>query len=471
MNLSSFPPPAVFPICAPCILNGGIFVITGDFISALGPADDIPPHLRQRAREENFPNCILMPGLINAHTHLELSFLRNQFQPMNFIDWVIQLIKNTPQDPTTLSDLIPTAVRYGMNESLRFGVTTVGDITRHTQLSRAILRDGPLRAVSFGEILALGSRRNLLTERLAAACDASQVSDTLSIGLSPHAPYTVEGPALQQIVQAAARDNLPLCIHLAELQDEQEFLATLGGSLRRIWETIGNASELLDPLIPLFDGGPIRWAQHWGLLKDAQDDRCHASAAHFAAEACGTASNADTTPDNHMLLTGPPPRQKHGTKPPLFAHVNYATDAELEILSQCRASVAYCPRTRQFFGHDRVTPHCWQEMLARGINVCLATDSLASNPDLSVLREAQTLLKLFPDTPPESILPLITGNAAKALHLDHQLGTLEPGKIADLAALPLAPPFPTTTTEIARTLIATAPVPSAVWIAGKNCPI
>ncbi len=449
MTQQSSGPPAVLPISTPCILNGAV-VITGDTIAAVGPAADIR-RAYPGAREENFPNCILMPGLINAHTHFELSFLRNKFQPINFVDWVIQLIKIIPQDATTLANLIPTAVRSGMAESLRFGVTTVGDITRHAQLSRAALRDGPLHAVSFGEILALGTRRHLLTERLAVARDASQISPTLSIGLSPHAPYSVEGPALQQIVQAAAPHNLPLCMHLAELQEEQEFLATLGGPLRRIWDTIGNAHELLDQFIPLFHNGPIRWAHHWGLLNDANanDNRCHASPAHFAAEACETIRDANKPSQINMLLTRPLPHQKHGTNP-LLAHVNYATDAELDILAQCRASVAYCPRTRQFFGHDRITPHRWQDMLARNINVCLATDSLASNPDLSLLREAQTLLNLFPDIPPESILPFITSNAAKALQLDHMTGTLHPGKQADLVALPLPHPFPTTASEIAR---------------------
>jgi len=409
---------AVLPIAGPCIPHGAV-VIAGNTILAVGPLAELQRDYAG-ARATAYPDCVLLPGFVNAHTHLELSFLRGQLPRGNFVDWVIALIGRVPRDPATRATVITAAVRQGIAECLSYGVTTIGDISRQVDISRPVLAAGPLRAVSFGEVQGLGALRDLFPERLAAARAAAPASATLTIGLSPHAPYSIEGPLLRQTVDAAAADGLPLCMHLAELRQEAEFLATLGGDLRRIWEFLGDADALLDQAVPRFACGPIRWAQHWGLLDSARR--------------------------------------------PLLAHVNYADDAELDILAQAGAAVAYCPRTRQFFDHDAIAPHRWRAMQDRDINVCLATDSLASNPDLSVLREAQTFLELFPTTPSETILELITRNPAHALGLENLIGTLESGHRADLIALPL--PAPTPTDQIARTLITTAPPPRAVWIGG-----
>jgi cytosine/adenosine deaminase-related metal-dependent hydrolase len=406
-------------------MNGAVAIV-GQHIAAVGPVDDLRGTF-SGARHEAYPDCVLLPGLVNAHTHLELSFLRGVIPPSHFVDWVVQLIHRMPTDPEAMVSIIPPAAREGMIESLRFGVTTVGDITRQVKLSRGGLLHGPLRVVSFGEVQALGARRNLLEQRLAAAVDPSQCTETLSVGLSPHAPYTVEGPSLQRIMQAAQEHHLPVCMHLAELREESEFLSSLGGEIRRAWDAAGISAVLLDNQVPLFSAGPIHWARRWGLLQPQ--------------------TNAEG---------------------PLLAHVNYADDAELDIIAASGASVAYCPRTRRFFGHEASGPHRWRAMRDRAINVCLATDSLASNPDLSVLREAQTFLTLFPEAPPDLALDMITRCAAQALHMADRIGTLEPGKLADLLAVPLPDSSFTAPDLVTRSLISQAPAPRDVWINGQR---
>ena len=160
--------------------------------------------------------------------------------------------------------------------------------------------------------------------------------------------------------------------------------------------------DILDDNIPLYAGGPIRWAQLHGLLVNTPRD--------FAV---------------------------------LLAHVNYCDNAELAQLAAGNASIAYCPRTRQYFGHDAVTGHRYRDMLAAGINVCLGTDSLASNPDINVLKEAQLLHQRDQINP---ITALENGHpaAALALGLSDQVGSLTPQKSADLALFPLAldPAYP-----------------------------
>jgi cytosine/adenosine deaminase-related metal-dependent hydrolase len=248
----------------------------------------------------------------------------------------------------------------------------------------------------------------------------------MRIGLSPHAPYTVEGPALSAILDAADTDKLPLCMHVAELTEEAEFLRTCGGEIRRAWEAINLAQLLLDEKIPRFEGGPVRWARQWGLL---------------------------------------PPG---GVGAPVaLAHVNYADDEEIDIIRAAGASVVYCPRTRAFFGHDAVTPHRFRDMLDAGVNVCLGTDSLASNPDLFLLREARFLLRKDPTLSPTLLLEMVTSGGSRALGTSHDAGTLAEGCSADIAAFPLSGAHGSAEAML-RDVIGRAPGASAVWIGGAK---
>jgi cytosine/adenosine deaminase-related metal-dependent hydrolase len=252
----------------------------------------------------------------------------------------------------------------------------------------------------------------------------------LTIGISPHAPYTVEGPALRKVVSRAIARNAPITMHLAELAEETDFLRDLSGPLGREWDLMLKM-DIIDDEIPLFpygshgSGGPVRWAQRWGLI---------------------------VTDKHHK---DPPPRRL----PVLLAHVNYCDDAELAQLAASPVSIAYCPRTHAYFRH---APHRYRDMLAAGINVCLATDSRASNPDLSILKEAQ-LVHQRDELDPYTALELITTSAARALGLGNSVGSLSPEKHADLLFFPMADGDPD---ALLANLVNTAPAPAKVWIGG-----
>src|SRR5262249_55954040 len=147
--------------------------------------------------------------------------------------------------------------------------------------------------VSFGEVVSLGKMRGRLEGLLQAAVTGFEgdFGGRFSVGISPHAPYTVEGPALRKMVAKASVTRAGIAMHLAEHADEASFLRDLSGPLGRDWEVMRKL-DVLDDEVPLFDGGPIRWAQRWGLL----------------------------IADAHS----PPLREW----PVILAHVNYCDDAE-----------------------------------------------------------------------------------------------------------------------------------------------
>lgn len=409
----------VFPVQTPAIQEGAVAIRNGRVaqVGTLGEINRRFPDLPH----EHYERSVLLPGLVNAHTHLELGYLRGKIPPSHFVDWVVKLIKLTGQ-VQDMATTVGASVRAGIEESLSFGVTTLGDITRQAADSRRAAREGPARIVSFGEVQALGQKRDLLHERLALAADDQYNSSTLSTALSPHAPYTVEGPALHDISLFAYNKHIPICMHLSELTEERDFLRDLSGRIREAWDAVGIASLLLDDQIPLFSGGPILWAEKWSLLAQAR----------------------------HI--------------PVLLAHVNYASEDELNLLATRGVHVAYCPRTRHGFGHDEISRHPFADMLNRGINVCLATDSLASNPDLSLLREAAFVAEKFPGFPHAILLDMMTRRPAQALGLGDHVGALAPGMHADIIALPVSHNHHEK--NMLAEIIQTAPSPDHVWING-----
>lgn len=431
------------PAFPPVMPHAGVVVSDGQILG-VGELSDLRRQFGELPLERERRRGVLMPGFVNAHTHLELSELSGALSGVHaFPEWVDALMHKMPAAADELEAFVRRSVRRGALASLRAGVTTLGDITRNPAITRRELvamageATGVPRVVSFGEVVGLGTMRHRLFSMLDAAAaplppageSPAGATSLVSIGLSPHAPYTVEGPALRKIVACAIVKHLPICMHLAEHREESEFLRNLSGPLGRSWSVMQRLN-VLDDQVPTFNGGPVRWAQLWGLLV--------------------------TDP------VTPPPRDL----PVLLAHVNYCDNAELAQLAGSQVSVAYCPRTRAFFGHDAVTPHRYRDMLDAGINVCLATDSLASNPDLSVLGEAR-LLQERDGLPALAALDMITRRAAMALGRRDQLGSLVPRACADLQLLPLADAGAAGEAFFDE-ILRTSPAPAAVWVAGRR---
>ncbi len=211
--------------------------------------------LRRRFGElrEQYTPGVILPGLVNSHTHLELGYQRERMEsPGHFTDWVTALMKNYPA-AGKVDAAVTRAVQSGIRESLHAGVTAIGDISRHCDLTRSLLTDAPLRTTSFGEVIGLGKMRDRRHAYLTAAASQQLASDHLRIGLSPHAPYTVEGPTLRETVERAVADSLPLTMHLGELSEERGFLADATGKLAE-WPTM---RKILDEQVPRHEGGRL----------------------------------------------------------------------------------------------------------------------------------------------------------------------------------------------------------------------
>jgi cytosine/adenosine deaminase-related metal-dependent hydrolase len=292
-------------------------------------------------------------------------------------------------------------------------MTTVGDITAWpTPVREMPIALNTPRIVSFGEVRAMATRRNLLKDRINAALHAP-TTENWRIGISPHAPYSIELEGYQRCLDAAKEYDLALTTHLAETPDETEFLAHHTGPLREIWNAIGGWDEQ----VPKFEGGPIRFAHSIGLLDYPKGS---------------------------------------------LAHVNYCDDDELVILTRGKASVIYCPRTHQYFEHP---PHRWREMLARGINVAIGTDSCASSPNLNLVDDLRLLHEIAPEVPVQTLWEMATIRAARAIAMDDLVGSITPGKRADFCIFKAASKKPL------LGILECDATPSAMFIGGTDIPV
>ncbi|HZL36183.1 MAG TPA: amidohydrolase family protein [Tepidisphaeraceae bacterium] len=397
----------VISIDRPSIRDGAIAFADG-IILTVGTASDVRQAF-PRARVHDLGQSALLPGLVNAHVHLELSALSPGEKPAGFVDWLKRLVPASPPSWDGAQAFARGGVEAGVQQCLRFGVTTIGDISRQCAVTRQMLKNTPLRVVSYGEVQAMAQRRGFLHERLETAADRTHQTDRLRVGVSPHAPYSVEIEGFRRCLQVAGAGQLPLATHLAESAEEAPFLTHHHGPFRELWRHLG----AWDEQVPFFPGGPIRFAREIGLLD----------------------------------------------YPTLLAHVNYCDDDELAMLAAGHASVVYCPRTHAYFGHP---PHRWRDMLARGINVALGTDSCASSPDLNLLDDLRLLHRIAPDFPPGQLWELATVRAARAIGCENQVGSLAIGKAADFAI------FDAPSDDPMREILQNDRLPNEVWINGAR---
>lgn len=396
----------VAPMDQPILRDGAIAFADGRILS-VGQRDEVVSSHRN-ADIIDADRSIILPGLINAHTHLELSACNCGDAPASFTGWILSIPQRLAQVCDDRNEAFARGVREGIAQCLRFGVTAIGDTSQQFHITRPILRESPLRAVSYGEALGLGGARQRFERLMGEAVRLDQQTDRLRIGLTPHAPYTVDRLGYEQCVSVVRPQRLPLATHLAETPEESEFLLHQTGAFRELWEGLGQWRDD----IPLAGLRPVPFAQIVGLLD----------------------------------------------YPTLLAHVNYCEDGDLRLLAQSQASVVWCPRTHRYFGHP---PHRWRDMLQAGINVAVGTDSCASSPDLNLLDDLRLVRRQSPDVPAQTLFELVTTRAAKALQWSDQLGSLTSGKCADMAV------FPAEGLDPMETLLNEPILPSQVWIGGQ----
>lgn len=395
----------VAPVTAPVTDNGFVAVADGRIVE-VGRWSGL-----SRQRVLDLGESLLLPGLVNAHTHLELTGYAGRIGPCDLWSWVRELIRL--RSAPGMIERESEGVRAGAELSLRAGVTTVGDISR-LHLAWPVLKPSPLRKVCFAELICFADEPARTVAELEAKVAKTEEDDRLTAGLSPHAPYSVTGDQLRGCVQAARRLRRPLTMHVAETPEERAYVESGSGRLHDWLTMAGYARQNPSPRRPLFD---------------------------------------------HLATSG-----LFGS-PALLAHMNYVSDAELDRLAQSPCSVAYCPRAHRFYGHSG---HRFREMLARGINVCVGTDSLAANESLSVLDELRFLHRECPDVAADVLLRMGTLAGARALGLGGLVGSLGPGKRADLVAFPCDAQR---TGDAAAALLEGNEAPHAVVIDGETVPL
>lgn len=386
--------------------DGGV-VHAGGRTVAVGSTKSLK-QIHPDAIVDELGEVVLLPGLVNAHTHLELSDLSPRELPSgSFVEWLIQVMRKAPgpQDDAR----IHRATEIGVGNSLQNGVTCIGDVSRYPDTTRRLLKSSGLRAVSYGEVTGMAGRRAFASDRIQRAVEYSAVPGQLHVGVSPHAPYSIEEGGYRLCLAEVQRRGIGLATHLAESPDEAAFLSDHAGPFRDLWESLGGWDER----VPVFHGGPIRYAAALGMLD----------------------------------------------YPTLLAHVNYCDDDEMGMLARGGASVVYCPRTHRYFGHP---PHRWREMIAAGINVAVGTDSCASSPDLNLVDDLRLLHEIAPEVEAESIWEMGTSRAARAVGMEREVGTIAVGKSADLVAFAVRGVEP-----LREALEDGASEPVGVWIGGK----
>ncbi|NLX12232.1 MAG: amidohydrolase family protein [Phycisphaerales bacterium] len=363
----------------------------------------------------DFGEAIILPGLINAHTHLELTGLAGRVPYRgSFIGWLESLIRAVIDEQD-----YARFISAGLSQSLATGVTVVGDIGIGQPAIQA-WRQGGIHTIGFLEVLGMGHRSTAPRDRSTKTAEALLVGtpptdDTrriLRVGISPHAPYTTDPAIYRRAVDLANRLQRPLCTHLAETRAELQFLSDGTGPFRDFLERYGLWDDTFKPP----GDSPIEYANRLGLLKN----RC------------------------------------------LLVHANYVSNNDLDLLARTSCSIVYCPRSHHFFHHE---PHRFGEMIRLGINVCLGTDSLASNDSLSILDELRFVHATNPAVDPARLLHMATRAGAVALGLETQLGQLTPGLRADFVALPLEQPK---TTDPFGDLLHCNLSPIAVFLSGKQ---
>lgn len=360
----------VFPVSVPPIENGVLEVQDGRITAV---------HDRADPAAQDLGNVAIIPGLVNAHTHLEFSDLTQPIGPAQpFTDWIRALVACRHSREET-----GQAVTAGKREAERTGTTCLGNIAN--PVGPVVPANGA-HIVEFLELLGLAAEQHEQQLALARAHLNRSPQPSMILGLSPHAPYSVRPPLYHALVDLAQEFRCPLAIHLAETRAELELLQHGTGEFVELLRDFGVWDEAAIPL--------------------------------------------GTQPLDYLR---PLVELEHA----LVIHGNYLNAAEMDFLADHhQMTVVYCPRTHAYFGHP---PHPWRELLARGVSLTLGTDSRGSNPDLSLWRELQFLHARFPDVNPATLLELGTIRGATALGLATEIGTLTPGKAADLAVVALTP--------------------------------
>jgi cytosine/adenosine deaminase-related metal-dependent hydrolase len=368
----------ILPISEPPIRDGWLAVDRGRVV-ALGAAGRRV--LSDGAQVVDLGDVAVLPGLVNAHTHLELSYLRDEVPPASqFVTWVRGVIQARRQRPDPSGREILDAVDSALNEAVACGTAIVGDIS-NTLVTFGPLTRSRLAAVVFYELIRFNAPDPAgVVAQACRAIEALVPTERVRASLAAHAPYSVSPLVLRAIRQAVDRDPFAPCsIHLSESAEEVEFIRSGGGPWRGLLEEIGS----WDPDWVPPGGSPVQFLDDSGFL------------------------------DARVLAV-------HGVQ---------MTTADLDRLVARGTTLVTCPRSN---GHTGAGAPPIEDFYNYGVKVAVGTDSLASSPDLNVFAEIATMRALAPTVSAGALLDSATRQGAHALGFNADYGTIEPGKLARL---------------------------------------
>jgi 5-methylthioadenosine/S-adenosylhomocysteine deaminase len=369
----------VLPVTQPPIENGTVVESDG-VITYVGLRAGAPS-----GEDYDLGDAILLPGLVNTHTHLELTAMRGFLENCQFTEWIDRLrqSRNEILDSSMLLD----SARFGIIEGLEAGITTYADTCSSGVVMEA-MRELGVRGIMYQEVFGPDpSQSDVAMRELEERIEklAAEQTDLVTLGVSPHAPYTVSDALYKAAAKFANTRRLPLAMHIAESQQEFDLVTNGSGDFADRWKRRGI------PVTPRARSPIVLLEQHGALDRG-----------------------------------------------PLLIHCVRVDDADIEIMARHRCAVAHCPASNAKFGHG-IAPLL--PLVAAGIRVGMGSDSVASNNRMDILDEARLAVLIHRAATRKhdafgahQALELATIGGARALGLDSRTGSLEVGKDADLAA-------------------------------------
>jgi len=375
----------LLPIAAPPIPDGAVLIDADGRVVAAGPGASVPAP--PGARSEHFPGAAMMPGLVNAHTHLELTGLEVAASPAEFPAW-IRSIREAKE--RRLPEEYRLAAREGIRAGWAAGVTTVADTGDSGAAIEALAQLGG-SGVAYQEVFGPHPDQVAASMRQLEARIERQrgfTGERIRVGVSPHAPHTVSGPLYRATADLAARDDLPIAVHVAESRAESTLIATGSGPFGDAWRARGIPlpDDVRQLQGPLAIRSPIRWLEAFGVLG----------------------------PDT------------------LCIHAVQTDAGDLAVMTRRAVAVAHCPLSNAAHRHGEAPLGAY---LAAGLRLGLGTDSGASVGSLDLFAEARAARALG-QLDAAGALRLLTIGGAEAIGVS-DIGVLAPGAWGDVAIVDL----------------------------------
>jgi cytosine/adenosine deaminase-related metal-dependent hydrolase len=412
------------PVARPPIKDGWVTIEDGRIVD-VGDEPSRPrvPSIARHVRQVDLGRVAVMPGLVNAHTHLELSWMRGRVGPAaSFPAWIRRLLalRSTGVEPG--ADEIRRAIEHAIGEMRRAGTALVGDIG-NTTASVGPLVASELSAVFFREVIGFRAEDpEALVAGVADEISRAPASSAVRFSLAAHAPYSVSPAVFRAIREWLMRrasslgpsdprtfgpSNLRTSVHLAESADELEFLQQGSGQWRSILESVGAWSDTWRPP----SCGPVEYLERLGFMSARL----------------------------------------------LVVHGVHLTMDEMAALARAGATLVTCPRGNIATGAGVPPVAAFHRS---GLRIAVGTDSLASVDDLNLFEELALLRRLSAEVPAGRLLTWATRNGAEALGFGTEFGSIEKGFRAALLAVPL----PAGTADVEEYLVSGVDPAGLYWV-------